>query len=252
MDHPLVDIICLVHNRLPITKKFVHYIFQNTSNFRLIFIDNGSSDKTPEYLKQGVLDKKWDVVSSAKNLGVIGGRNLGAQHVTSDYFLNIDNDQFVKKGWLDGLFNLMNKGYDIVGPEAWQLLPPKSSGAMVMGGKIIPDRSYFPFKHCEKLNDKFSYIGCGGMLIKKKVYDDIGLFDERYSPAYYEDPDFCWRAIKAGYKLGWKYNCPIIHLAHQTFNNQALFQKNEQFMKSWLKFREKWDGYFPDLMANEI
>ncbi len=245
---PCTDIICLVHNNLAVTKKFVQHLFKNTSNFKLVFVDNGSFDNTPKYLKEGEEQGKWKVVTSSKNLGVIEGRNLGAQYITSDYFMNIDNDQYVGDGWLDGLFQLMNSGYDIVGPEAWQLTPPRSAGAIVMGGQVIQDRSYFPFKHCEKPKDQFTYIGCGGMLIKKTVYDNIGLFDKRFSPAYFEDPDFGFRALQAGYKLGWKHKCPITHLAHQTFNDQKLFNKNAQFTRSWTRFRDKWFPFFPEPM----
>lgn len=245
---PRIDIICLVHNGLPVTRGFVKSIFANTGNFRLIFIDNGSTDGTPEFLKDGEDQGKWKVVSPGENLGVIGGRNLGVQHIESDFFMNIDNDQYPGPGWLEGLFKLMDQGYDIVGPEAWELMPPKAPGALVMGGQVVSDRSYFPYKHCERPNDKFTYIGCGGSLIKTSVYKKIGLFDERFNPAYFEDPDFCFRALLAGFKLGWYCKCPITHLEHQTFNSQQLFNKNTQFQKSWKAFREKWSPYFPDPM----
>lgn len=244
---PRTDIICLVHNQLHITKQFVKHLFNNTANFHLIFIDNDSTDGTDEFLNEGKKNNRWEVISPGENLGVIKGRNLGAQHIKSDYFLNIDNDQLVQKGWLESLFQLMNRN-DIVGCEAWELMPPKSSGALVMNGQIVSDRSYFPYKHCKYPNDTFTYIGCGGCLIKKKVYDSIGLFDERFSPAYFEDPDFGFRAILAGFKLGWCHNCPIIHLEHQTFNTQQLFNKNTQFQKSWKAFRDKWSPYFPKSM----
>lgn len=39
------------------------------------------------------------------------------------------------------------------------------------------------------------------MIIKKEVFDRIGLFDENYF-MYYEDVDFCYRAKKAGFKVG--------------------------------------------------
>ena len=241
---PRTDIICLVHNQLHITKQFVKHLFNNTANFHLIFIDNDSTDGTDEFLNEGKKNNRWEVISPGENLGVIKGRNLGAQYVKSDYFLNIDNDQFVQIGWLESLYQLMNQN-DIVGCEAWKLMPPKTPGALVVGEQVIPDRSYFPHQHCKHRNDSFTYIGCGGMLIKKKVYDAIGLFDERFSPAYYEDPDLCFRAILAGFKLGWCHDCPIVHLAHQTFKNQTLFQTNAQFIKSWLEFRKKWKSYFP-------
>ena len=85
--------------------------------------------------------------------------------------------------------------------------------------------------------------------MRTTVYKDIGLFDERFNPAYFEDPDFCFRAIQAGYKLGWKPNCPIDHLAHQTFDQQHLFNKSAQFVKSWKLFREKWLPFFPEPMS---
>lgn len=245
MTTPRLDIVCLVHNRLPVTRGFVKSIFAHTQNFNLIFVDNGSTDGTADFLAEGAATNRWKVLNPGKNLGVIGGRNFGAKHLESDYFMNIDNDQYPKSGWLEKLFDLLNQGYDIVGPEGWSLLPPKTPGVIQLGDIQLPDRSYFPHKQCEHKFDKFNYIGCGGSLIRRAVYDKIGLFDECFNPAYFEDPDFSWRAMQAGFKLGWSHNCPIEHLGHQTFNNQNLFNKGSQFVKSWQAFRNKWMPYFP-------
>jgi len=247
MDNPPTDIICLVHNQLQVTQKFVEHLFSNTKKFNLIFVDNGSKTPTYDYLRKGEIEGKWKLIRSESNLGVIGGRNLGAQHISAPFFLNIDNDQYVKPGWLEMLHNKMNEGYDIVGCEAWKLTPPGKGkgGVVVMGGISVPDRTYFPHKRCVFPQDKFSYIGCGGMLIKKEVYDEIGLFDEQFNPAYYEDPDFCWRADIAGFKMAWCPQCPIIHLSHQTIGTQSSFSKGEQFVQSWKRFRKKWGEYFP-------
>ncbi len=62
----------------------------------------------------------------------------------------------------------------------------------------------------------------------------------------------CFRAIKDGFKLGWSHDCPIDHLTHQTFNHQDLFSKNDQFVKSWKLFRDKWHPYFPEPMKMEM
>lgn len=190
MSHPKTDIICLVHNALEVTKGFIKHLYDNTENFRLILVDNGSGPATQNYLEE-CADMGATVIRSDINLGVIKGRNLGAKSVTADYFLNIDNDQYVQKGWLESLFRLMNQGHDIVGKEAWCLVSPSQGGNAIIEG-IQYNRTYYPHKKCTKRTDKFTYIGCGGMLIKKTVYDKIGLFDDRFSPAYFEDPDFCY------------------------------------------------------------
>ncbi len=154
---PRVDIICLVHNGLSITRGFVKSLFESTSNFRLVFVDNGSTDGTPEFLKNGEEQNKWEVVSPGKNLGVIEGRNLGAQYIESDFVINIDNDQYPHQGWLQGLFNLIDQGYDLVGPEAWELIPPKATGgALIVGGQIVRDRTYFPHRQCKHFDEFFT------------------------------------------------------------------------------------------------
>lgn len=247
--HPQTDIVCLVHNQLNTTKGFVDHLFKNTESFNLIFVDNGSTDGTSEFLLEGQKSHRWKVVSVNKNLGVILGRNLGAEHVTCDFFVNIDNDQYVGSGWLEGLHKIMERGFDVVGCEAWHMVPPKSRSAVVMDN-VINRPDYYPHRRCTKRGQKYSYIGCGGMLIRKSVYDKIGLFDDRFSPAYFEDPDFSFRCLQAGFKLAWWPECPIRHLAHQTMDAQNKFNKQSQFTQSWKKFQEKWDGFYPGDQSN--
>lgn len=244
MKHPFTDIVVLVHNNLVVTRGFVKHLFKNTNNFHLIFVDNGSNEETAEYLRDGEKNGKWELLRSDTNLGIIRGRNFGATHVKADYFVNIDNDQYVGTRWLEILHTLMSDGYDIAGKEAWALIPPNSGGIVTMADGQYK-RDYYPFRHCSVKSEKFTYIGCGGMLIKKKVYKKIGLFDDRFHPAFFEDPDLGFTAIRAGFKLGWAPNCPIEHLAHQTIAHQDLFQKQTQFLKSWRAFQKKWTPYFP-------
>lgn len=242
--HPQTDIIVLTHDQLVVTKKFIERIFTHTQNFNLIFVDNHSTDGTLEYLQS---DSRWMTISHPSNLGVILGRNSATSSLSADYFLNIDNDQLVTKGWLQSLHDCMGEKYDIVGTEAWRLEPPGAKGAIVINGKNQASMSYYPKHKCIKPGESFTYIGCGGMLVKKAVFDKIGLFDERFSPAYFEDPDFCFRALQSGFRIGWCRDCKIEHLAHQTISKQTLFNKNEQFLKSWSEFKDKWSPYYPVL-----
>lgn len=240
--HPQTDIVVLVHNQLAITQKFIKYIYEHTSNFNLIFVNNGSSDNTKQYLSS---NNDWVVINHSTNIGIIEGRNSSIPYIKSEYFINLDNDQFVTDGWLDKLFNVLNLGYDVVGQEAWIMKPPGTTGEVVFLSKPYKDLSYFPYKKCINKTEKFSYVGCGGMLIKKHVVDKIGLFDSQFSPAYFEDPDFCYRLTQNNYKIGWCPECKIRHLAHQTMSTQKSFNKNNQFLKSWKVFKDKWNPYFP-------
>jgi hypothetical protein len=43
------------------------------------------------------------------------------------------------------------------------------------------------------------------------VLDDIGLLDERFYPAFYEDVDLCWRAREAGWRVRYEPGAVALH-----------------------------------------
>ena len=78
------------------------------------------------------------------------------------------------------------------------------------------------------------------MMMKKEIPATIGLFDNQFNPCYFEDPDFCFRAFDAGYRIGWNPQAKIVHLAHSTLGTLGQKKKMERFMVSYKKFKEKW------------
>ena len=224
-----VQIIVLSYNQWGVTNDFLDLLFTNTplELFHLIMIDNGSSDETPGMLKAKLgIYKNVTLLLHSENSGVIVGRNIGCsialQQKSFDYLMFLDNDQFVTSGWLDHHIVVLNRGYDVVGVEAWQM-----------------NKSLLPSRKISTLHESFNYVGCGGMIIRKKVIDTIGILDERYNPAYFEDPDFNWRASDAGFKIGWNMKARIMHLGHQTLGVDQV-EKQKLFFASWEKCRSKW------------
>lgn len=229
-----VNILVLGHNSVDVTRKFFVSLYENTriEDFILTFIDNGSTDGTYEFVN-GTVGRLENInfYKSDINLGVIRGRNkayeIASRYSDMEYVIILDNDQFVKENWLEEHIDYLEKNqYDIVGAEAWQMR-----------------KDFYPFKKIKNKNEYFTYVGCGGSLIKNCVIKDIGLFDEQFNPCYFEDPDFTFRAINAGYSVAWNPDMKIIHLPHQTLGNVK--DKNQKFLESFMKFRKKWEGYNP-------
>lgn len=223
-------IVVLSYNGKAVTEKFIEMLFKHTepSSFHLIMIDNGSTDGTKEYLVDALSGFEHHTLAlNEENLGVISGRNMGYalyQSEPTDYLCFLDNDQFVRSGWLEQYHDFMEKGkYDLAGADAW-----------------LMDGSFMPRMNCKKPNDPYSYVGCGGMMIKKEVVDKIGLFDEQFNPAYFEDPDFNFRARQSGFKIGWNYAAKIEHLPHQTLGKNK--DRMKLFAQSYDKFKKKWQG----------
>ena len=221
------EIVVLCHNSVKITQRFFRHLYENTDNFDAVFIDNGSSDSTKDFLT--ICANEFDnitLVLNEDNKGVIGGRNQGYDIISAadkkpKYILFIDNDQFVEPGWLDHHLSILEHGYDMVGVEAWQL-----------------SEGLFPSHKNTSITEWFSYVGCGGMLLRIEVPQKIGMFDPIFNPCYFEDPDYNWRAFNERFKIGWNCKARLVHMAHQTLGSSP--DKTKNFTNSYNKFLKKW------------
>lgn len=170
-------------NGIDTSKEFLTHLVNQTDDedYDLIWIDNGSKDGTKK-----LLTEHWDSHSNAtiifnkENSGVIGGRNIGFEeflngNCDSEYLMFLDNDQFVRRDWLQQHRNVIDHGYDLIGVESWQ-----------MSKRFMPNQKNY------RLTDWFSYVGCGGMMIRREAVENIGMFDEQFNPCYFEDPDYCY------------------------------------------------------------
>jgi len=195
---------------------------------KIVWLDNASEDNSSNLVSKRL--RGDDVfIQSTVNLGVIGGRNaifdsFAGQDTTHLIFL--DNDQIVSDGWLLNYINHPGFEKSICGLEAWQL-----------------DNNMKPYKMCNANDKVFSYVGCGGMSIPRTCFDIIGKFDSNLGMAYFEDPDYCFRAFDKNLSVHWVPNKYVLHLAHQTLgkmpNRSAMFSKSAQYFRN--KWRERKD-----------
>jgi glycosyltransferase involved in cell wall biosynthesis len=91
-----IDLHLVSWNRPKMTELTIKAIHRNTNrdNFRLVVLDNGSDDDTPERLQAladgGLIDEYLPIKT---NLGLEYARNLLLNNCTqSDYFICVDND----------------------------------------------------------------------------------------------------------------------------------------------------------------
>lgn len=236
-NKPTIDICLLTYNNLFNTKICIKHLYEYTSNFGLIIVDNGSTDETPDYLVK--LSQKHNNITLSlekENLGIINGRNYAydLSKLTEDlteYICFIDNDQFVENGWLESYLGFIKRGYDVVGAEGWKMKD-----------------NFNPYKKIISKEEEYNYVGCGGMVLKREVIEDVGLFDPDFNPMYFEDPDFNFRAYDKGYKIGWDTEKKVIHKHHKLLGNGDRFF---YFKRNLVRFREKWGERKPPVLKME-
>ena len=59
------------------------------------------------------------------------------------------------------------------------------------------------------------------MAFRKSLWNKLGGMDETFAPAYWEDIDICYRAVKSGYVVVFEPQSLVFH-QHETTNKKAL------------------------------
>lgn len=112
----------------------------------------------------------------------------------------------------------------------------KQNGEMYFGGTLDPWRMSGGLIR-EKPEKRFiecDFVSGSFMVIKKKVVDEIGFFDESYG-MYYEEVDYALRAQQAGLKTG--IDCEIFYKHFETSGGK---EKNFYLAKNRLKILTKY------------
>ena len=216
----LVYVVTLTWNQKEDTLECLKSLSRMTyPNFRLVVVDNGSSDGT----EQAVAERfpSAEILVNDYNLGSPGGFNVGMQHALdqgADYVLIMNNDTVVAPDMLDQL--MARAGPPDVGmlaPKIYYFDPPDliwSVGGDVHPWLLQPTSSGHRLEdrgQWEEVIERGFFVSCA-LLISRRMLLDVGMFDMLYYPIYGEDLDLCLRARQAGYRL---LLVPQAHMWHK-------------------------------------
>lgn len=239
---PSVSIIIPVFNNWRFTYKCLQSVVKHTQgSYEIIVVDNNSTDVTPQLLSdmQGI-----QVITNTSNEVFVNACNQAARQAKGDHLLLLNNDTEVTPDWLDAMlapFSDADTG--IVGAK---LLYPDGS-LQEAGGIIWRDGTGCNYGHGDNPNlPQYSYRRvvdyCSGacLMIPRKLWEQIGGFDQRYAPAYYEDTDLCFNVRALGYRVIYQPEALVLHYGgasagKETSSGYKRFQEINRH-----KFVDKW------------
>ena len=214
-DEPLVSIIIPVYNQFHCTYNCIKSIINHTRglNYEVIIADDVSTDKTRE-IENIVENVK--VIHNKKNLGFLLNCNNAAKFAKGKYIHFLNNDTYVQRGWLSSLLELIENNPKI-GLVGSKLVYPtgklqeaggifwKDASAWNYGREKSPAAAEFNYVK------EVDYISGASILISKSLWDEIGGFDTRFVPAYYEDSDLAFEVRKKGYTVVYQPESVVVH-----------------------------------------
>ncbi|MCK4635662.1 MAG: glycosyltransferase family 2 protein [Candidatus Moranbacteria bacterium] len=266
---PKIFVIILNYNGgTDLLKTIKSVVDSNYQNLEIILVDNNSTDNSLNLAEQWVAThcsseknfSKIYFIKNKKNLGFGAGNNVGIKFAfenSADYVFLLNNDALVRKNTISKLIDSIKDESEIglVSPVIYSDL--KYKNIWFCGGKInwwkmraehfdcisLFGRKWFqvvfgrerfqtvPYTDVEETE----YVTGCAMLISKKVFEKVGLFDEFFF-LYYEDADLSLRVKKAELK---NLIVPSAKVYHQEQSEENQSQKIYWLVLSGILFFRK-------------
>jgi O-antigen biosynthesis protein len=216
--------------------------------FELVIVDNASDGET-----QALFDRLHNVhvQRNDRNLGFGAACTIGARLARAPYVCFLNNDTIVTPGWLQALVATLEREPDC-GAVGSRLIHPDGK-LQEAGGTIWQDgsgwgygRGLDPTAPEVSYRREVDYCSAASLLVRRELFLELGGFDERYAPAYYEDTDLCLGIWASGSRVVYEPRSTVFHVE---FGSSGEARAVELHRRNQQLFAAKWDHLLGDRPA---
>ena len=243
-DQPLVSIVVPLYAHAELTRAALDSIREHTQliEYEVILVDDAADAGTKTLLTQ-VSGAR--IIVNETNIGYLRSVRRGAEAARGQWLVLCNNDIEVQPGWLAALLDCGDSAADIAIVAPKYIFPDgtlaEAGGVVWRDGSALnygrgqpPESCYFEFRR------EIDYGSAAALLVRRDLWEDVGGFDERFLPMYYEDTDLCFEARARGLRVMYEPRARVIHHEGATAgvdqnSGHKRFQQSNQ-----PKFVEKW------------
>ena len=250
-------IVILNWNGLEFLKKFLEgvVVLSNETDTAIFVADNCSTDGAVEWIESNFTTVK--IIRLEKNHGFAGGYNLALKQIDAKYFLLLNSDIEVTKGWLKPMVEFMDNNPNVAACQPKILSYHNREYfeyAGAAGGYI--DKHGFPFcrgrmlhrieKDVGQYDAATSIFWSSGacMMIRSEAWKKAGGFDASFF-AHMEEIDLCWRLGKLGYLVYCVPQSVVYHVGGGSLAYTSPF-------KTYLNYRNNLFMLYKNLPDNKL
>jgi len=243
-ERPTVSLIVPIYSGAELTRRCLESIRDNTerAGYEVILVDDTADEESKRLLE---LVEGARIVRNERNLGYSASVGRGAQDARGEWLVLCNNDIEVHPGWLVGMLECATAYPDaaIVTPkyldaegklsEAGGLIWSDGTGANYGRGGNPHD---FHYNYTREVD----YGSAAALLVRTDFWREIGGYDERFAPMYYEDVDLAFQARQHGYRVMYEPSAVVTHVEGGTAGTDpnASHKRHQEANRS--KFVDKW------------
>ncbi|NQV12794.1 MAG: glycosyltransferase family 2 protein [Parcubacteria group bacterium] len=265
MTKPTLSIIIVNWNTSKHLKWCLHYVYTRTKgiDFEVFVVDNASRDSSVKMVKENFPNAK--LIRNKSNVGFAKANNQAIRQAQGKYILLLNPDTKITEQALVKMVEFMTKN-DKVGILGCKLLNPDGTlqpscrkYPSLFSQVIILLKLHNLFPNLKAIRDyymldwlhdeirKVNQVMGACFLVRRQVFDQIGLLDEKYF-IWFEEVDFCRRAHAAGWDTYFTPDAEVIHEKGAGFNQVLSPKKQTWFNQSLLRYFRQHESFLAYLI----
>ncbi len=243
-DEPIASLVIPLFAHADLTAACLRSIRDHTRrvSFEVILIDDAADEATKRML-DGVRGAK--IMRNEENLGYLRSMNRAAAAARGEWIVLFNNDTEVTPGWLAAMLDCAQSAPD-VGVVTPKFVYP--DGTLNEAGGIIwrdgSGRNYGRGDRPERFQYEYrretDYGSAAALMVSAKLWNEVGGFDERFLPLFYEDVDLCFEARERGLRVLYEPQAVVVHVEGATTGNDPASGHKRFQEQNRPKLVEKW------------
>lgn len=247
-DAPIVSVVMCAKDSAAMTLGALEALKTHTprGTLQVILVDDGSGPDA-----QGAFQTiaGIDLVRHDESLGFLRAANRGLQEARGEFVFFLNNDTEVQPDWLPPLLDAMaDPGVGAVGSR---LINPDGT-VQESGVTIWSDGTGHAHGSGAGVDDdewlsttEVDFCSGAALMVRRDLAEELGGFDERFAPAFYEDVDLCFSVRALGQRVLVAPASMVLHYGGQSYGSVpedgsppprtrlAQFQNEPVFWAKW-------------------
>jgi GT2 family glycosyltransferase len=190
-------------------KRLKHCLESLPATPATVVVDNASTDGSLRLAREGQVTATY--IENRSNLGLAAAINQGFAETSTPYVLLLNPDIRVPAGAAEILERVLDERSraGAVGGYVNEKYLPKP---IATPWTIIRENCGFPMSASDTSGQQeVGQVAAAAMLVRREAYDEVGGFDDRFFPAWYEDVDFCKRLHEARWEVHFAPQAQFLH-----------------------------------------
>ena len=236
----------------------------------VIVVDNASTDGSADFVAETFPEVR--LIRLESNVGFGPALNIAAKAATCDYLLLLNPDAEATPNAVSRLVEFLDEhvtcgaaaGRLLSMTEIWQRsfnvrrLPTYGSLAaeLLLVKYVWPTNPLTRRAEAADIDDTASSAveqpTAACLMVRRRVFDQVGGMDERFSPAWFEDVDFCHRILDAGWTIFFVPRSNFRHIGGQSIAALGVARQKRLYYSNLERYMAKHHGWVGRAMTRSL